>query len=395
MILLFSVRSDGKQNNSEPLLGRLIRLEVEGPRDVEDMLENFLTTHGFILVGDEHAPVLRVAAERKRQGDYRECKVSYNIRKLALRMPRGGLAYSFRAKYAHDYGSEEQAANSALYLLKEYLNQDELLIRKLDEIAAAPYYRLDPGEESGEDPGEDSRKESGEESGDDYRDDSRDEKLDDISVRLLEMTMKLEPLLETREELLKLVREQKEVVDPEPGQKRIQEQITRLSEELGKRNGAVSETALAQILEDGRRALRSRSETYTEASPPPDEEPADLSRIEAILIRAPASSGRPVTGQYRIFATNQKVVYQRTETYEGPRIFGSMNRLRSSSMGSWFQSGETHLAIDAARFLPEERTIIVSMRDANAIMEVGRYKKDIFTRGRIAIVPREGKESDL
>ncbi len=364
MFLLFSVHAVGKQDDSDPLLGKLIRLEVDGPRDVEDMLENFLTVHGFILVGDEHAPVLRVSAERKRQGDYRECKVSYNIRKLTLRLPRGGVAYSFRAKYAHDYGTEEQAANSALHLLKEYLNQDEMLIQRMDEITASPYYRLDPPE------------------------DARDEKFDLISARLLEMTIKLEPLLETREELLELVRGRKDVIDPTPGQKRIQEQIASLSEELKKGNGAVSETALQQILEDGRRALRSQNEKFLETGPSPGDEQPDLSRIEAVLIRVPAEAGRLMTGQYRIFAKNQKIVYERSETHEGPRIFSSMNRLRSSSMGPWFQTSQTYLTIDASRCHPEERAIIVTIPDADAITAAGRYKKDIFIQGRIAIIPR-------
>ncbi|MCP4687349.1 MAG: hypothetical protein GY859_04815, partial [Desulfobacterales bacterium] len=193
MTLLFSGGAAGKQDDPAPLLGKLIRLEVDGPRDVEDMLENFLTVRGFILVGDDHAPVMRVVAEKKRQGDYRECKVSYNIRKLSLRAPGGGVAYSFRAKYAHDYGEEEQAANSALYLLKEYLSQDEILIQRLDEIASAPYYRLNLQEEPS------------------------DRKFDEIRNMLIEMTVKLEPLLETREELVKLARGQNTIIDPTPG----------------------------------------------------------------------------------------------------------------------------------------------------------------------------------
>ena len=150
-----------------PKRGKLINVVVDGPEELSPVLESFLTEKGFVLVDDDEAPVFSVTAERRVVGPPRDCKVSYEVSRAALRLPGEGTVYVSAPKTAYDYGTVSQATASALHLLRAYFAQDKALDARLAQISSAPYYQLALSE------------------------DPRDRKIDDIMKQVTQISLTL------------------------------------------------------------------------------------------------------------------------------------------------------------------------------------------------------------
>lgn len=337
----------------QPLEGRLVKLQVSGSHDVKNMMETFLTEHDFILVDDEYVPLLKIDAEGIRRGGLRECTVIYRINKLELRLPKGGMIYSFSGKSAYGYGTEDAARHSAVHLLKEYLNQDETLMARLNEVTYYKYYNLG------------------------LPDEPIERKLDEIKGKILELVVSLERNDEVRKRLQKI----------DTKQKLLEDQLISLTKVVKDGKGRLSERPIAMLLATQRRLLRAMKIRYI---PQPPFKPIPCPAIGAILIRVPSQSLD--SGIYGVYAENQCIVYEKTESCAGPCLFKSMQRLLDSSMGRYFRSKDNYLEIKAIDYHPEDHSIIISGCDADFLMYAnmrGMHPDKIFAEGRVVLFPLE------
>ena len=238
---------------TRPLRAKLIRVDVEGPARLAQMIDNFLTERGLVLVDDDQVPTFSVVGKREIVGPARDCKVSYRITQAVLRLPDGGKVYSFSGKSAYDHGTRDQAEASALYLLKAYLGQDRTLLSRLDEVAPANYYVMNPAPDPG-----------------DRRLEEIERSVAQISARLAQGKKSGKgtgPPPASQEALMAVATEQKE----------IRTMITDLSQKIQVGNAVASEKALLQI-----------SSKIVAAENCPPEPPRDLTTVDAVLIRVPS-----------------------------------------------------------------------------------------------------------
>lgn len=340
----------------QPLKGRLVKLQVPGSEDVKNMMENFLTEHDFILVDDEYVPLLKVDAEGIRRGGLRECTVIYRINKLELRLPQGGKIYSFSGKSAYGYGTEDAARHSAVHLLKEYLNNDETLMAKLNEVTYYNYYNVG------------------------LPDEPIKEELAEITRKILELTVSLERNDEVRKRLQDIGKKQT----------LLSKDLAKLAKLIKKGRAQISEQAVVQVLNSQKHLLRAQKIPYSISATCRQAESRDYSAIGAVLIGVPTRILR--SGTYGIYADNQCLVYKRTTGNAGPRVFSSMELLRESSIGHYFRLKDNYLEIKAIDYHAEDHSIIVSKCHADCIMYAntrGMHPDKIFTEGRVLLIPLE------
>jgi hypothetical protein len=347
------------------LRGRLIRLDVVGSQDVRVMLEGFLTSQNLILVDDNGVACLHVRAAKEVAGHPRNATVRYVINRLELRLPGDGLAYSNYDLQAYDYGEVGMAARSALHLLRSYLVEDEILKDRLGRIRAQGYYDLGPV-------GETARSE-----------------LKTIERGLLELARKMEANDEVKERLLKL---ENEVAASS-------EELLRLARSIAAGQGRISESSVRMLLDYQKQMLRTKKAPYLISRRCPAAEQRAYGDIKAALIRVPLGAGDVLTtGRYSIFAENQRIVYPHGTLIGRPRFFSSTALLRRSSLGDLFQSGQDYLDIEALAFHSEDRAIIISNCDADALMYAnmrGESPDKIFAEGRVVVVPGRPLPTDI
>ena len=344
--------------------GRLIGLDVVGPQDVKVMLEGFLTSQNLVLVDDDHVARLQVRATKEVAGHHRNARVKVVINRLELRLPGGGLAYSNFDLQAHDYGEVSTAARSALYLLKSYLAADETLTLHLRRIRAQGYYDVGAACESTQ------------------------TDLKAIERGLFELARKMEANEEVKERLRKL---ETEVAASN-------EELLRLAGSIEAGRGRISETAVRMILDYQKQILRAKRVPYLISRQCDVAEQRTYDHIRAALIRVPlAASDALWSGRYSIFAENQRIVYPHGTFTGRPRFFSSTALLERSSLGEWFRTRQDYLDIEAPAFRAEDRSIIISNCDADALMYAnmrGESPDRIFAEGRIVVVPEQSSLTD-
>jgi hypothetical protein len=249
------------------------------------------------------------------------------------------------------------AARSALYLLRSYLTEDEVLKRRLNRIRAQGYYDFGPICETAQ------------------------TELKTIERGLLELARKMEANDEVKERLLKLENEVAASSD----------ELLRLTRSIEAGQGRISESSVRMILDYQKQMLRAKKAPYLISRQCPAAEERAYDDIRAALIRVPLAAGDGLsTGRYTIFAENQRIVYPHGTFTGRPRFFSSTALLGRSSLGEMFRSGQDYLDIEALAFHPEDRSIIVSNCDADALMYAnmrGESPDKIFAEGLIVVVP--------
>jgi hypothetical protein len=346
----------------EPLSGRLIHLEVEGSRDVENMLKNFLTGQGFIFVDDKAVPVLKFAAFEKKGGPYYNRKVTYGLDHVELMIPGIGTRYPFSSpKAASDSGVQREAEISALTLLKMYLSNDNTFMSELENIRYEAFYRIQRQEPA--DPSD----------------------LDQIKQMLRLLMDRQDPVEDILRRLQNIEHYQTQI---EYQQTSMSVQIERLADAIHSGSGRISEAAvkkLNRLLFITEKELFERNLPCHFSGDCPETDLPDDRAVGVILIKVPLRQGQSLEAGavYKIFAENYCLVYER------PRVAVSLERLMRGSLGNYFLE-RNYIEIDALYLRPEDRAVIIRNDGAKRMFCMNRSLErisEIFNEGNVVIIP--------
>jgi hypothetical protein len=323
---------------------------------MEDLMEAFLTEQGVVIVDDDHVPSLRVTGSVESSGDAIEGSVRYHIGKLTLCSPEGKLFYSSSGKSAQGYGSRGVADEDARHLLKEYLGQDHHLMNRLRALNTYPYVQLSPH--------------------------SLKKDITDIRRVILKMALDMEESPKLRARLKTLAQEQHV----------LKGQLAALAKQVKEGKGRISIQALLATQQQLLRALKT---PYLLSGGCRAVEARDFSAVRAVLITIPNKGTQRIrSGSYAIYGENQRLIYEQTKDDPGPRVFSSLSLLKMSSLGRYFRSSEQYLKIEAIDYHPEDRAVILSQCDADAILHAnaeGETPNAIFSQGRVVLIEGDTK----